>query len=302
MNTAVVVTSPNAVSHAMTAVEMKAQVQRIQQVMKAVMKAGTHYGKIPGAGEKMTLFKPGAEVLCVTFRIAPKFRVEDLSDEDCIRYRVTCIGEHQTTGVVLAEGVGEASSNEEKYKWRAAVCDEEYDATPEDRRRIKWKRGASGNTYSIRQVRTEPADIANTVLKMAAKRAQVAMSINATGASDIFTQDLEDMPEELREHIGDDGNGGRDDPPRRRSQQTQPPRSRSASSNGNGSSGGSRATEKQIRLISVKLDQAGIPENEFFARFGINSIAELPFARVNEALAWIQNPESEREPGSDDEG
>jgi len=160
--------------------------------MQAVMKEGTHYGKIPGT-PKPSLWKPGAEVLCTTFRIAPSYRTEDLSDSDSVRYRVTCIGTHQTSGVVLCEGMGECSSNEEKYKWRAAGL-KEYNATPENRKRIKYK----NNGDETKQVRTEPADIANTVLKMACKRAQVAMSLNAVAASDIFTQDIEDLPEELR--------------------------------------------------------------------------------------------------------
>lgn len=298
MSTAVVMASPNAVAHAMTAVEMRAQVQRIQQVMRSVMKDQTHYGVIPGAGNKKTLFKPGAEVLCATFRIAPTYRVDDLSTDDSVRYRVTCVGTHQATGIVLGEGMGEASSNEEKYKWRNAVCDEEFDETDDDRRRVKWQRGRDG-AYKRYQIRTEPADIANTVLKMACKRAQVAMTLNVTAASDIFTQDLEDMPEELR-GAAEDHDSDYEQRPRR--QPTQAPRART---NGNGArSGGGRCTERQAKLIGVKLDQSGIPENEFLRRFNANAIEELPFDKVNEALAWIANPDGggDREPGSDDEG
>ena len=40
-----------------------------------------------------------------------------------------------------------------------------------------------------------PADYYNTVLKMAKKRAHVDAVLTATAASDIFTQDVEDMPE-----------------------------------------------------------------------------------------------------------
>ena len=40
-----------------------------------------------------------------------------------------------------------------------------------------------------------PADYYNTVLKMAKKRAHVDAVLTATAASDIFTQDIEDMPE-----------------------------------------------------------------------------------------------------------
>src|SRR6185437_15867643 len=136
----------------LTAQEVKAHIQRIQQVMKAVMKDGVHYGKIPGAGDKRSLFKPGAETLCTTFRIAPSYRVEDLSDHDHVRYRITCTGTHQSTGVVLGEGMGEASSNEEKYRWRNAVCDEEFEEAAEDRKRVKWQRGQNG-AWQRKQVR-----------------------------------------------------------------------------------------------------------------------------------------------------
>src|SRR5690606_36420503 len=73
----------------------------VQEVMAAIMKPNVHYGAIPGAGEKPTLLKAGAEVLCMTFRIADEYRIDDLSNGDMIRYRVTCIGRHQTTGAVL---------------------------------------------------------------------------------------------------------------------------------------------------------------------------------------------------------
>lgn len=177
----------------LSAAEIRANVNLVQSVMQAVMKDGTHYGKIPGT-PKPSLWKPGAEVLATTFRIAVSYKTEDLSTPDCVRYRVTAIGTHQTTGIVMGEGMGECSSHEEKYKWRKAVSTREFDAAPADKRRVKY-----GRDYETQQVRTEPADLANTILKMACKRAQVAMTLNVTAASDIFTQDIEDLPEELRD-------------------------------------------------------------------------------------------------------
>lgn len=176
----------------LTAVALRAHVNLVQEVMQAVMKKDTHYGTIPGT-PKPTLYKPGAEVLAATFRIAVSYKIEDLSTPDAVRYRVAAVGTHQTTGIVMGEGMGECSSNEEKYKWRKAVNANEFAGTAEDRRRVKY-----GKSYDVNQVRTEPADLANTVLKMACKRAQVAMTLNVTAASDIFTQDIEDLPEELR--------------------------------------------------------------------------------------------------------
>jgi hypothetical protein len=177
-----------------SAAEIRAQVNLIQEVMKAVMKDGVHYGTIPGT-DKPTLYKPGAEKVLMTFRIAAQHVIEDLSSHDEIRYRVTVRGVSQASGVTLGEGVGECSSNEEKYKWRRPVHENEYKAAPEDRRREKFQR--NGDVWQ--QVRTEPSDVANTILKMAHKRGLVAMTLVVTGASDVFTQDIEDLPEELRD-------------------------------------------------------------------------------------------------------
>lgn len=175
----------------------------VQEVMRSVMKPNVHYGAIPGAGEKPTLLKPGAEVLCMTFRIADEYEIVDLSTTGAVRYRVKCIGRHQATGVALGSGLGEASTDEEKYRWRKAVCDAEFEGTPADMKRTKYGR-KSGGHYTVQQIRTEPADLANTVLKMACKRAKIAMVLNVTAASDMFSQDLEDLDAELVRHLAED--------------------------------------------------------------------------------------------------
>lgn len=197
MNTAIAEVKQGALasqsSGRMAVADIISHVATVQEVMKAVMKKDVHYGVIPGT-DKPTLLKPGAEVLCMAFRIADRYEIEDLSEGNTVRYRVTCVGSHQTMGTVLGSGMGEASSGEEKYKWRKA-WDDEFDATPENLRRIKKGK------YTTKQVRTEPADLANTILKMANKRAKMAMVLNVTAASDCFTQDLEDMDEAMRDHL-----------------------------------------------------------------------------------------------------
>lgn len=179
-----------------TAGEMRSQVNRIQEVMKEVMQNGQHYGVIPGCGNKPTLLKPGAEKLMMTFRLAVDPDVDDLSDAQVRRYRVRTRVTSQATGVFLGAGIGECSSEEEKYAWREAVCREEYEATDPLLRREKWKKGYKEPIY---QVHTTPADVANTILKMAKKRSLIDAILTVTAASDIFTQDLEDLPEELRD-------------------------------------------------------------------------------------------------------
>ncbi len=181
----------------LTAMQIRAQVNRIQEVMKAVMKKGVHYGTVPGCGDKPTLLKPGAEKIMATFRLAADPQAEDLSGPDEVRYRVKVLI-LAADGSFVGAGIGECSSEEEKYKWKKAVCDEEFAATPEDRRRNKWKAGWNGKPATVtKQIRTNPADVANTVLKMAKKRAMVDGVLTATAASDVFEQDIEEIPEEM---------------------------------------------------------------------------------------------------------
>lgn len=272
MTTALEIAVPSNRLQSLTESEIKGQVQLIQRVMKAVMKEGVHYGVVPGTPKK-SLWKPGAEVLQATFRIAPSYRAEDLSDGDCIRYRVTALGTHQTSGTILGEGMGEASSNEEKYRWKRAGK-REFGATDESRRRVKFGYDREKREeYEVEQVRTEPADVANTILKMACKRAQVAMVLNVTAASDIFTQDLEDLPEGMvDQETGEVTARGKP--------ATEQPKASTTKPKG-------LATEKQIKFVAFKLDQSGIPENEFLTQFRISKVDGLPFDQVDAALAWI---------------
>ena len=177
--------------HSLTATEIRAQVNRIQEVMKAVMQEGQHYGVVPGCGTKPTLLKPGAEKLMMTFRLAVDPQIEDLSVNAVRRYRVITRVTAQSTGLFLGSGVGECSSDEEKYAWREAVCKEEWDETDAGSKRDKWRKG--NPPYVVHQIRTNASDVANTILKMAKKRSLVDAILTVTAASDIFTQDLEEM-------------------------------------------------------------------------------------------------------------
>lgn len=288
-----------------TAASVRAHVNLIQEVMQAVMKEGTHYGKIPGT-PKPSLWKPGAEVLAATFHIAPSYRIEDLSGPDFVRYRVVCVGTHQGTGTVLGEGVGECSSLEEKYKWRKASSQREFDNTPEDRRRIKYFYDRENRReYEIKQVRAECADQANTILKMACKRAQVAMTLNVLAASDIFTQDIEDLPEELRPDEDDAGE------PAKKVEQPRPKSSKSASTSApaapaeptpQSSPTGTQDGEaldatplkpNQVRIIRAKLANAGMTELDLEAAFPNRSLepkdgkTQFAFEEFNALVEWI---------------
>jgi hypothetical protein len=205
--------------------DVVAQVRLVQEVMKSVMRDGEHYGKIPGTA-KPTLYKAGAEKLSLTFRFAADFEVETinlaLSGEAPMGHRevrVLCKLTHIPTGKFWGSGVGSCSTMESKYRYREGVeVVKETDGSPRMVPGKYWaekdpsQRDASllgGKGYRPKKIDGEwfvvkdsgekveypdPADYYNTILKMAKKRAHVDAVISATAASDILTQDLEDLP------------------------------------------------------------------------------------------------------------
>lgn len=176
----------------------------LDQIMKRVMKDGTHFGKVPGCGDKPTLLKPGAEAISSTFQLCPKYVVNRTDMRDGHReYEITC-ELYAPNGGFVGSGVGSCSTMEGKYRFRqeqvqgATVPTEYWDTrNPEllgGPNRKPQKRG--GQWVVVERVEHgNPADYYNTVLKMGKKRAFVDAVLTATGASDIFTQDIEDMPE-----------------------------------------------------------------------------------------------------------
>lgn len=254
----------------------KDQIQAIQQIMKAVMIEGTHYGVIPGC-KQPSLYKAGSEALLSAFHVSVEPEVSVAHDGDHTVYTVKCVGRHMQTGTLIGVGIGECSTAEEKYAWRAAVCDEEFEATPETRKRVKWNKGYQGSpAYSVNQVRTNPADLANTCLKMAKKRAQIDLCLTALGCSDLFTQDLEDLPEGYL-----DGNEPTAPAPKNKYQ----PKPRDPNQQGGGD--GSPATEGQIKMIKARMAAAQKADADLLAFVGVESIEAIPKAKVNGVLDWI---------------
>jgi hypothetical protein len=207
----------NVEDFAMNAFTIQRQVNIIQEVMQQVMKSGEHYGSIPGCGNKPTLLKPGAEKLGLTFRFAPSYDISKADMPDGHReYMIVCTLTHINSGFVVGQGVGSCSTMEGKYRYRKAghkcpSCKKE-DTIIKGKKEYGggWvcfaKKGGCGAKFKDgdkdiegqdtgRVEHDNPADYYNTVLKMGKKRAHVDAILTATAASDLFTQDIEDMPE-----------------------------------------------------------------------------------------------------------
>lgn len=218
----------------LTVGQLKGQVEKIQQVMRSVMKEDVHYGKIPGIQQKF-LWKAGAEKLCMTFRLIPSFSIDKtVHEKGHLTYDVTCTLKHGPTGAIVGEGVGSASTLEKKYRYRNEDLPTGVElpsawwgkrdksnlpkilknngVQPKSAETMR-KQGLELNAgkvdgkfqvvYRKRIENPDPADQYNTVVKMSKKRALVDATITALAVSDMFTQDPEVVSEEHEE--GEEG-------------------------------------------------------------------------------------------------
>lgn len=203
--------------HELTVEELAGQVHKIHNVMKDVMRSGVHYGVIPGT-DKPTLLQPGAQMLCMLFRFDPQFAMEDVREGEHLDVTSTCTLYHSPTGIRLGSGMGSCSTRESRYAYRKAsrtcpACGqegtiikgrEEYGGgwlcfAKRGGCGQKWKAGdlaIEGQPLEGRRANPDLPDIHNTIRKMSNKRALVAAVLNVTAASDIFTQDMEDLAHE----------------------------------------------------------------------------------------------------------
>ncbi|MBH8587109.1 hypothetical protein [Thermoactinomyces sp. CICC 10520] len=134
--------------------------KQMYALAKKVMRHGVDYDTIPGT-PKPSLLKPGAERLLQFFGLGHKVTcMKEIEDWEngffYFHYKVT-ITHPNYPGFVVAECEGSANSKEKKYR------------------------------------NQDPYSIVNTLQKMAIKRALVGATLQATGASGLFTQDVEDM-------------------------------------------------------------------------------------------------------------
>ena len=164
-----------------------------------ILQSGRHFGVIPNTKSKPTLFKPGSELLCKAFGYSPMFNtltvIEDW-DKKLFFYRIECKMVDTATGIVIATGEGSCNSYESKYRYRWLWPNElaEHGLTKETPGLITRTVGKNKTT----QYRIENDDIyslVNTINKMACKRALIAAALIGTGASEFFTQDIEDIPQ-----------------------------------------------------------------------------------------------------------
>jgi hypothetical protein len=196
------------------------QIKLIQEVYKTHMRPDVDYGVIPGTN-KPSLYKPGAEKIGFMFHFVPEFDVTRFDYPGGHReYEIKCRLMAKGGLSKLGEGVGSCSTLEKKYRYRT-----EAGAPVKPVPKEFWTLRDAGDTAGMKQIsgglrfskingaymfcaegkqieNPDIADLYNTVLKMAKKRAFVDATLTVSGVSDTFTQDVEDMQ--------NNGNGNND--------------------------------------------------------------------------------------------
>ena len=224
-NLATALTASLALQQAKKDVNLDAAIARrdlMIQVTRRLMVKDVDYGTVPGT-DKPTLLQPGADKLCNLFSLTVEYEItenvkdwtgKDHGGEPFFYFEVRAVA-YRDGDQFMGEGIGSCSSWEAKYRWRKSdrKCPQ---CGKENIRKSKqgggwycWqKTGGCGATFQagdraiesqeVGRVRNPDVyDVVNTVQKIALKRAKISATINATSASEFFTQDMEDsQPEE----------------------------------------------------------------------------------------------------------
>lgn len=286
--------------YAMSTAGVLKQVGIIQEVMKSVMHLDEHYGTIPGT-KKPSLYKAGAEKLSLTFRLRPEYEIRrsDLGNGHR-EYEVVATLYHIPTGQSVGQGVGSATTMEGKYRYRTGPVELTGKPVPKEywtdrnidliggKGFVTKKNDAGTWEIAIRGEQIEhdnPADYYNTVLKMAKKRAHVDAILTATAASDIFTQDVEDMPEVIPVV-----KKAEEKPPLKEPQKKAPQSDPSKISD---------AQRKRFYAIAKGTGYSDEQIRERLAEMGIEHTTDILKDQYDSLCEWAQGGAPEREAGQE---
>ena len=174
-------------------------INRFQAIVHQNLVVDQDYGVIPGT-TKPTLLKPGAEKIAKLLGLADTYEILDRQEDwnkPFFRYLIKCKLIHVASRSLISEGLGECNSMESKYRWRW-LSERDLPQGIDKNKLVTQERTAkTGGHWTV--FRFENDDIysqVNTILKMAKKRALVDAALSAGRLSNVFTQDMEDLPAE----------------------------------------------------------------------------------------------------------
>jgi hypothetical protein len=172
--------------------------------VRRYLKEDIDYGTIPGCGNKKVLLKAGSEKLARLFRLRPTFElVDSITDyqNNLFHYHYRC--SLYRFGELVGQCDGIANSKESKFNRKVLTCPKcgcnqsVFKDKKSDYYYCWTKKGGCG-ARDLSQSSVNSGGQAfdyntvNTLVKIAIKRALVGAVLIVCGASEYFTQDLED--------------------------------------------------------------------------------------------------------------
>ena len=176
--------------------EMLNKIKSFQAVIQCTLKVGHDYDTIPGTN-KPTLLKAGAEKINMLFGVNPEYDfLESVAnyEGEFFAYTIKCT--LFKNGYKVGQGIGSCNSKENKYRWKNV---REHDIPSHlDKATLTSKADNYNNTvYKIEN--DDICSIANTILKMAKKRAFVDATLQLAALSEIFMQGGDDLKDMLQD-------------------------------------------------------------------------------------------------------
>lgn len=171
------------------------KIATFQTVIQTNLKDGHDFGVVAGAGSKPTLLKPGGEKICMMFGLNPEYEFLEKTEnykDGFFAYNIKCT--LYRNGQPVSQGVGNCNSMEKKYRYiNSDTIPSGMDPSIVEEITDKYGR----TKYKIPNPHI--ADLVNTILKMAKKRAFIDAVLQVASLSDVFTQDLEDIKEYVQQ-------------------------------------------------------------------------------------------------------
>ncbi len=277
--------------------ETLASITAFQDLVRSSLNDPHDFTQLPGT-DRFTLLKPGAEKIVKLVACADLYEVvEQIADWDrpLFAYVVKCrLVSMRDSTVIWSEGLGECNTHEPKYRYRYAKrsCPEcHYEPVLKSKDRPEWfcwqSRGGCGATYPLddpaiadqklgRIPNPDPAELRNTMLKMAKKRALVDAALSVASLSDLFTQDLEDR-------VAEEGAASPPEQAKARSNGAARPPSRSAAQQAPPTDAGKIKNAGEF-MEYVNGRWPGHPQHDVLAALGTKKMSDLTWstAKVTE--------------------
>lgn len=180
--------------------QTQAQLALLQGMIKSLLVRGRDYGR-PLGQKSDSLWDSGAWLIIGAFNCyAGQRRVLNFSDNErsiTVMVEVPLIS--HATGKIMATGIGAASTEEGKYKyrWVSARDAEEMGYTADLLAKLKMREDKRNNSVEYRVPNPEHGELLNTILTMASKRAEADAAKTLPAVASTLREILGIKPEEM---------------------------------------------------------------------------------------------------------